>query len=676
MAKRKRQNRPARTKERFTAKENSHDQQPAVSDAAFSGEHDVRADHDVRDEHITRNGHDTRNDHDARDAHSGQGRYNRGKRRDESSSGSNGRDESLSGSNRRDESSSERFASTDRFASSFAPDRFEPTRTRSSFKRSKNEPPSNATIDIFLTQEMDFRLPRELATKKPHWKTNPFVMSFAARVDDAHPAASFKSYPSWLAPLARKGALYENSRCVHIAHATTTAESSSKAKKKRKAAAASNFAHEFTEALEVLAAAAMRSIDAQDESLRIDSEHIIIDPDPSEHALNVSGLDAWLFYEVSLRQWQMVYHFSLSATAEHLSALLDASRSLRHERADLYNLIRDAFALSDGVDKVLPSIRRVQSSAKNAAAQICKALYGFKKRSLIDSLFVFPNDRTEVSLFVRSRNAYELSAALVNESERAETSFDLSLDLLAEQQNINDAAYRDLEAFRCGERFDTILIDEEAIAIDPHLAESAQHDPSADDATKSGEGQDDLAEQQHACHPQLHEARFMPLFFHRMLMDSYLRHTTEAMQQIERAILGDEGSRKIVHARYFNALIDSVEYASFEHESFKRSIGQDHSLVYSKIEDKQERARSFASLRNFASYLSSYLGRSRQERIIRSGRWRNALLFLILILGIAAILESRGAIEAGMAYLIPTVQGWFDAIATSSIVTQISSLFH
>lgn len=486
-----------------------------------------------------------------------------------------------------------------------------------------------ASIDIYLVQQMDFRLP-DGAKKKPTWKTNAFNMSFTASLTETRLGPKFRKYPDWLSYFMKMECIYHNSACIKLVGEESDLD----------------FAREFAGALEPLEAEAGRRNERrgerQDErrtatkgltisaiknkrpvDVDAEGEHIVLgeeDDDLEEPpvfanaaargAIDISGLEAWLFYEISLRQWQIIYKFTLTTTADHLNDLVVASPALRRTRHDLYNLVRDQFAVSDGTDNVLPCIQKVQRAAKAKALELCRTLYGMKKNVKADEVFTLPESCTNVSFFIATTQAKPLKNNLVRETSRAERKRDNVLDVFG-KKGTDRKGYRRIEMFQFGGRFNTILIDCEAIG--------ALGGPS--DVSRS------------------YQMQFMPTLFHSMLMWSYLGHMTEAMQLIERGILADSSAKNAARIRYFNSLINSIEYASFENETFKRGIEQDRALIYSKIEEKWNIERSLVQMKDFASYLSSFLDRDYQEHVLKSDRKQNVVLFLIALLGLFGLIS-------------------------------------
>jgi hypothetical protein len=460
-----------------------------------------------------------------------------------------------------------------------------------------------ASLDVYLVQQMDFKLPSATRSRKPTWKTNPFNLSFTSNLSSEKLAARYKQYPEWLSYFMKMECIYHNSACMKLTSDEVDL----------------SFANEFAATIEPLEVAAGRRAQGRDipdaapsitqvkkgMSAEIQAEVI-----ESGTGLDISNIEAWLFYEISLRQWQVIYKFTITTTSAHLNDMVISSPGLRSHRNDLYNIIRDMFAVSDGTDKVLASVQKIQRSAMARGLELCRLLYGVKKKYQAQELLTFPESCTNVSFFISTSDAKQLKNNLVRETNRAERKRDNVLDFFGKKRRESDV-YRDVELFQFGGRFNTILVDCEPIG--------ALGGPS------------DVA---HG-----YQMQFMPTLFHSMLMWGYLGHMTEAMQLIERGILTDSSAKTNSRIRYFNSLINSIEYASFENETFKRGIEQDNEIIYSKIEEKWNIHRSLIQMKDFASYLSHFLDRDYQEHVLKADRKQNVVLFLIALLGLFGLIS-------------------------------------
>lgn len=480
-----------------------------------------------------------------------------------------------------------------------------------------------ASLDVYLVQQMDFKLPTGTRSRKPSWKTNPFNMSFTSSLSGAPLATRYKDYPEWLAYFMRMECIYHNSACIRL----TSSDGDP------------SFATEFAAAIGPLEQAAGRRASGReavdpaptiaqmrkgvgtakasvDRTNEADAETNDQDSDRAEDGLetstdlDISNLEACLFYEISLRQWQVIYKFTITTTSAHLNDMVISSPGLRSHRNDLYNIIRDMFAVSDDTDRVIPSVQKIQRAAMARGLELCRTLYGVKKKFKASDLLTFPESCTNVSFFISTSDAKQLKNNLVRETSRAERKRDNVLDFFGKKRREN-GVYRDIELFQFGGRFNTILVDCEPIGV---LG-----------------GPSDIT---HGYQMQL-----MPTLFHSMLMWGYLGHMTEAMQLIERGILADSSAKTNSRIRYFNSLINSIEYASFENETFKRGIEQDNEIVYSKIEEKWNIQRSLVQMKDFASYLSHYLDRDYQDHVLKADRKQNVVLFLIALLGLFGLIS-------------------------------------
>lgn len=470
-----------------------------------------------------------------------------------------------------------------------------------------------ASLDVYLVQQMDFKLPAGTQSRKPTWRTNPFNLSFTSNLSDAPLSARYKQYPEWLAYFMRMECIYHNSACIRLTN--TDGDPS--------------FATEFAAAIGPLEQAAGRRALGRETSdptptiaqmrkgagtpkLPVDETGEGEDAEGLETRtdLDISNLDAWLFYEVSLRQWQVIYKFTITTTSTHLNDMVISSPGLRSQRNDLYNIIRDMFALSDDTDRVIPSVQKIQRSAMVHGLELCRKLYGVKKKFKAQEVLTFPESCTNVSFFISTSDAKQLKNNLVRETSRAERKRDNVLDFFGKKRREN-GVYRDVELFQFGGRFNTVLIDCEPIG--------ALGGPS--DITHG------------------YQMQLMPTLFHSMLMWGYLGHMTEAMQLIERGILTDSSAKTNSRIQYFNSLINSIEYASFENETFKRGIEQDNEIIYSKIEEKWNIHRSLVQMKDFASYLSHFLDRDYQEHVLKADRKQNVVLFLIALLGLFGLIS-------------------------------------
>lgn len=473
-----------------------------------------------------------------------------------------------------------------------------------------------ASLEVHLVQQMDFKLPASgMRSRKPTWKTNPFNLSFTTSLSDAPLSTRYKQYPEWLAYFMRMECIYRNSACMRL----TSSDGDP------------SFATEFAAAIGPLEQAAGRRAlgrEAPDPAPTIAqmrkganapklaaeqmSNMAEEDTESSEAGtdLDISNLEAWLFYEIGLRQWQVIYKFTITTTSAHLNDMVISSPGLRSHRNDLYNIIRDMFAISDDVDRVIPSVQKIQRSAMAHGLELCRKLYGVKKKFKAQDVLTFPESCTNVSFFISTSDAKQLKNNLVRETNRAERKRDNVLDFFGKKRR-EGGAYRNIELFQFGGRFNTVLIDCEPLG--------ALGGPS--DITHG------------------YQMQLMPTLFHSMLMWGYLGHMTEAIQLIERGILTDNSARTSSRIQYFSSIITSIEYASFENETFKRGIEQDNENIYSRIEDKWNIHRSLMQMKDFALYLSHFLDRDYQEHVLRADRKQNVVLFLIALLGLFGLIS-------------------------------------
>ena len=471
-----------------------------------------------------------------------------------------------------------------------------------------------ASLDVYLVQQMDFKLPASTRSSKPTWRTNPFNLSFTSSLSDAPLSTRYKQYPEWLAYFMRMECIYHNSACIRLTNSegdpSFATEFAAAIGPLEQAAGRRALGREAADPAPTIAqmrkgAGAPKLALDQEDSAEEDAEGSELSTD-----LDISNLDAWLFYEISLRQWQVIYKFTITTTSAHLNDMVISSPGLRSHRNDLYNIIRDMFALSDNTDRVIPSVQKIQRSAMAHGLELCRKLYGVKKKFKAQEVLTFPESCTNVSFFISTSDAKQLKNNLVRETNRAERKRDNVLDFFGKKRREN-GVYRDIELFQFGGRFNTVLIDCEPIG--------ALGGPS--DITHG------------------YQMQLMPTLFHSMLMWGYLGHMTEAMQLIERGILTDSSAKTNSRIQYFNSLINSIEYASFENETFKRGIEQDNEMIYSKIEEKWNIHRSLIQMKDFASYLSHFLDRDYQEHVLKADRKQNVVLFLIALLGLFGLIS-------------------------------------
>lgn len=471
-----------------------------------------------------------------------------------------------------------------------------------------------ASLDVYLVQQMDFKLPASTRSSKPTWRTNPFNLSFTSSLSDAPLSTRYKQYPEWLAYFMRMECIYHNSACMRLTNSegdpSFATEFAAAIGPLEQAAGRRALGREATDPAPTIAqmrkgAGAPKLALDQEDSAEEDAEGSELSTD-----LDISNLDAWLFYEISLRQWQVIYKFTITTTSAHLNDMVISSPGLRSHRNDLYNIIRDMFALSDNTDRIIPSVQKIQRSAMAHGLELCRKLYGVKKKFKAQEVLTFPDSCTNVSFFISTSDAKQLKNNLVRETNRAERKRDNVLDFFGKKRREN-GVYRDIELFQFGGRFNTVLIDCEPIG--------ALGGPS--DITHG------------------YQMQLMPTLFHSMLMWGYLGHMTEAMQLIERGILTDSSAKTNSRIQYFNSLINSIEYASFENETFKRGIEQDNEMIYSKIEEKWNIHRSLIQMKDFASYLSHFLDRDYQEHVLKADRKQNVVLFLIALLGLFGLIS-------------------------------------
>lgn len=305
-----------------------------------------------------------------------------------------------------------------------------------------------------------------------------------------------------------------------------------------------------------------------------------------------SPLEAHLFYEPHLRQWLILYRISFAFKEADLERILRKSLTLENSRNDFYNSLRDVFVISDGKNQKANFVCGLEEEARMLIAQKVYELYGTSINAQEDIEIV--ESSGNISFLVTPTPLFEQmdGCRLLKEvHERAERS----------GSSANALNVPDTVLYIFWGRFHTI-ISTEANA----------------------------------------EARFMPIQFQAQLIWSYLSSMDLVMQELEETVLTRRLSKESDCSDYMDALINSIHYAGFMNEEFKRSIEGDSTSVYTHVEKRWDLQGALQRLKGFAQYLSEYIERDFQKRSLVSESRQNNILSAIAILGVLALIDTWG----------------------------------
>ena len=299
--------------------------------------------------------------------------------------------------------------------------------------------------------------------------------------------------------------------------------------------------------------------------------------------------EAFLFYGPHLRQWLILHRVRFRFPQEELAALIQESLDPDEGARDLYNELRDAFVVTNGEGRKAAFVAVLEQRARRLIAEGVRQLYSVSMSA--DDVEIVDSSGN-ITFFVSWDDVAcesELASSIARVHEKAERQ-----GSTAEPLGVPDAAY-----YAFWGRFHTVITKE------PH-----------------------------------YENRYMPIHFQAQLLWSYLSTMNLVMQEVEDSALAHVLDRDKSCSEFMDALINSVQYADFMNEDFKRSIEGDYGLIYRYVEKRWHLDDMLLRLRDFSLYLSDCVKRDFQKRSLASEARQNKILTAIALLGVLALIET------------------------------------
>lgn len=311
----------------------------------------------------------------------------------------------------------------------------------------------------------------------------------------------------------------------------------------------------------------------------------------ASRSLEVTKLDAFLFYEPHLRQWLIIYELGLSTSEEDLLSLLKATPSCNapQEEDDLYNALRNEFVISERSETKAPFVARIEEQAVVQVMHQLSRLYD-----------ISANDPAKIEIVESSGNITLFFPPLETEADRG-------LGLFTHTHE---------RAERIGQEAQPLTVDE----VDLYVFWGRFH--TIVSASKGI------------------VKRFMPIQFQAQLLWSYLSKINREMQEMERGILAESLSSKDDSMDFMDALSNSVHYAIMMNEDFKRSVEGDNAKVYAPISRRWHLDDTLKRAREFSSFLSDHIDSAIKKKSLKSEERQNRALSAIAILGVLALVET------------------------------------
>jgi hypothetical protein len=333
-------------------------------------------------------------------------------------------------------------------------------------------------------------------------------------------------------------------------------------------------------------------LDADKDGLRAD----LTGPWLDEHLAEVPGYDAWLFFEPGLHQWLIMHRVTLRIYISGDASVPEFVRpAARHAPGDFYDEIRDVFVESDGIERKSKQVVAVEGVARGLIKDTVGRLYGVAVDPERD--VIIPQSMGNITFFVSS-------SALQGPERDALIAYFREAHEFAER--IGDSArpldVPEIPLYIFWGRFHTLLID--------------------------GTDDDKLIR------------RIMPIHFQAQLLWGYLFRTNKRIQLVEAQILAKSASGVQGEEQSLETLVNSVQYAHFLNECFRRSIEGDDDLIYRHIESRWHIDSSIDEDKDFSTYLTGYIQQALQRQSVISENRQNRILAVLAGLGVLALIDT------------------------------------
>lgn len=314
-----------------------------------------------------------------------------------------------------------------------------------------------------------------------------------------------------------------------------------------------------------------------------------------EHCSRVLSFTGSVFFEPHLCQWLALYQLDIETNLfDAPSDFPEIAPSQQRSESDFYNQLRDFFVISDGINEKSDIVVGLESQQRCLIADALRRLYSLSIDA--DTSICFPDSAGNITLFA-------LLPSLAEDLSRAEAlrRYLVSAHECAERIGSNGSSLDVPELFEYifWGRFHTVMAEDES-ALE----------------------------------------RIMPIHLQAQLLWAYLTTTDKCIQKAEGLILSQEVFESDVAGMPIDSLINSIQYAHFMNERFRRSIEGDADLIYSNIESRWHIDASLEQNRDFAEYLSDYMDRSMQKQSLRSENRQNKVLSVIAVLGFLALIDT------------------------------------
>lgn len=315
----------------------------------------------------------------------------------------------------------------------------------------------------------------------------------------------------------------------------------------------------------------------------------------SKHCKCLKEFYGSVFFEPHLCQWIISYQLDIETD------LLDKPekfpdiepRDYRTDK-DLYNQLRDFFVRSDGIDKKSPLVFELERQGKYLIIEALKRAYGYS--SVDENEISVPDSAGNITLFILDTAPAEEPTQTVDFVKYFVSLHECAERIGSTAQNIE---VPELRKYVFWGRFHTVIADNEN-ALE----------------------------------------RIMPIHFQAQLLWAYLTAIEGCIQNVESQILSNNISKASGIESSITSLINSIQYAHFMNERFRRSLEKDATRIYAKIENRWHIDSSLNQNKEFAEYLASYINRSMQEQSLRSESRQNRVLSIIAVLGFLALIDT------------------------------------
>lgn len=314
----------------------------------------------------------------------------------------------------------------------------------------------------------------------------------------------------------------------------------------------------------------------------------------SEHCEGVTAFKSHVFYEPQLHQWLILHQLDFTTNlADPSLSLVKIRPEQRRTKADFYNEIRDFFVISDDIYNKSDLILSLEDEGRSLIKSALEQLYGLE---VDDPNIIIPDSAGNMTLFALSGNQSPTSPAF--------SSIEGYL----------------VSAHECAERIGSSASGQTVPDIPLYIFWGRFHTVMANDCAAVG--------------------RIMPIHFQAQLMWAYLSATDKCIQEVESAILSKKAFSGDGASAFIDALVNSMQYAHFMNERFRRSIEGDAELIYRNIEKRWHIDTSLSQNREFAEFLSGHIEQNLQQQSLKSEGRQNKVLSIIAILGFLSLIDT------------------------------------